>query len=61
MAVDRKFSDTSEYMVVIDADKYVGNFEREMTAYCVGAIGKCEVGEEYAEEILHIRKRGTHY
>jgi len=58
MTVDIKFSNTSEYVFVIDTDKYVGNFEREITVYCVGAIGKCEVGEEYVEEILHIRKRG---
>lgn len=32
------------YLVVIDTDKYAGNFEREMCAYITGVVGECEVG-----------------
>ena len=34
-----------EYMFVIDTESYSGNFEREITAYCTGRIGDCEVGD----------------
>lgn len=47
------------YIVLVDTNMYSGNFEREMTAYCTGTIGECEVGdrqarlfqEEVAEEL----------
>lgn len=39
----------STYGIVIDTDKYSGNFEREITAYCTGQLGDCGVGSEYAE------------
>lgn len=35
-----------EYKVVVDTDKYAGNFEREMTAFMTGVVGDCEVGSE---------------
>lgn len=38
------------YGVVIYTNKYAGNFEREMCAYCTGYIGECEVGDNKAEE-----------
>jgi len=34
------------YMVIIDTDKYSGNFEREMCAFITGEIGDCEVGDK---------------
>ncbi len=34
------------YLFIIDTDAYAGNFEREMTAYCTGQYGDCEVGLE---------------
>ncbi|MEE8383039.1 MAG: hypothetical protein V3R78_14315 [Thermodesulfobacteriota bacterium] len=34
------------YLVVVDTDKYSGNFEREMSAYITGVVGECEVGLE---------------
>lgn len=40
---------TTKYTFVIDTDQYSGNFEREMTAYCTGVIGECEVGREYQQ------------
>lgn len=35
------------YAFIIDTNEYAGNFEREMTAFCTGVVGECEVGEEY--------------
>ena len=37
-----------KYIFVIDTDSYAGNFEREMTAYVIGEVGECGVGEKYA-------------
>lgn len=37
------------YVLLINTNSYAGNFEREMTAYCTGVIGECEVGEEEIE------------
>jgi len=37
------------YIVVVDTNMYSGNFEREMTAYCTGTYGECEVGDDKAE------------
>lgn len=34
------------YGVVVCTDHYAGNFERQMTAYCTGRVGHCEVGDE---------------
>jgi len=34
-----------KYIFVIDTESYSGNFERQMTAYCTGRIGDCEVGD----------------
>ncbi len=39
-----------QYTLLINTDSYAGNFEREMTAYCTGVIGECEVGEELIEK-----------
>jgi ribosomal protein RSM22 (predicted rRNA methylase) len=36
------------YIFVIDTTDYAGNFERELTAYCTGCIGECEVGRAEA-------------
>jgi len=38
------------YGVIIDTDKYAGNFEREMCAYCTGRVGECGVGAKYVDE-----------
>ena len=38
------------YIFIIDTNKYAGNFEREMTAYCTGFVGECYVGTSEAEE-----------
>jgi hypothetical protein len=34
------------YMVIIDTDKYAGNFERAMCAFITGVIGECGVGDK---------------
>lgn len=40
--------------VIVDTNKYAGNFEREMCAYATGQIGECGVGsEEVVENIPH--------
>jgi len=36
--------------VIVDTNKYAGNFEREMCAYATGQIGECEVGSEEVDE-----------
>lgn len=33
-------------LLVIHTDKYAGNFERSLTAYCTGQVGDCGVGEK---------------
>jgi hypothetical protein len=42
------------YAFVIDTNEYAGNFEREITAYCTGIIGECEVGEEFVDETISL-------
>lgn len=32
------------YLVIIETDKYAGNFCREMVAYCTGEYGECGCG-----------------
>lgn len=41
-----------KYSIIIETDQYTGNFERELTAYCTGEIGDCEVGELEANEFI---------
>ena len=41
---------TKRYTFVIDTRQYSGNFERQMTAYCTGILGECEVGNSEATE-----------
>jgi hypothetical protein len=36
----------NKWAVIIDTNKYAGNFERELCAYCTGIIGECEVGDD---------------
>jgi len=36
--------------VIVDTNKYAGNFEREMCAYATAQIGECEVGSEEVDE-----------
>jgi len=45
----------SPWTFVIDTDgkAWVGNFEREMCAYCTGMIGQCEKGIEEANEFFN--------
>ena len=37
------------YIVVVNTNMYAGNFERDLTAYCTGEVGECEVGDDKAE------------
>jgi hypothetical protein len=37
------------FILCLDTDQYAGNFERELTAYCTGAIGECGVGVDEME------------
>lgn len=39
----------TSYAVVIDTNKYSGNFERELTGYVTGVYGECEVGSKEAK------------
>lgn len=42
--------DNSTYWIlVIDTNKYAGNFERELCAYTTGHIGDCGVGDDMAK------------
>jgi hypothetical protein len=41
------------WVVVVATDKYAGNFEREMCAYCTGVVGDCGVGKDLAAEFPH--------
>jgi hypothetical protein len=41
------------WIVVVATDKYAGNFEREMCAYCTGVVGDCEVGKDLAAGFPH--------
>jgi len=40
---------TEEFVFVIDTNAYSGNFERDLCAYCTGAIGDCGVGKHSSE------------
>lgn len=41
-----------QYAFIVDTNKYAGNFEREMTAYCTGQVGECGVGDDEAERFV---------
>ncbi len=45
------------YLIVIDTDKYAGNFEREMCAYVIGIVGECGVGAK--NKIIAIKELGS--
>ncbi len=34
------------FIVIVETNQYAGRFERELTAYCTGVVGECEVGRE---------------
>ena len=36
------------WIVRVQTDSYAGNFERQMTAFCTGMFGQCEVGKAEA-------------
>ncbi len=38
---------TAKFAVLIETNKYAGNFEREMCAHLTGHVGECEVGDEF--------------
>jgi len=38
--------------LIIDTDRYAGNFERQLCAFVTGRYGECEVGKEVAERVL---------
>ena len=38
------------WIVLIETDKYAGNFERELCAFLTGTIGECGVGSELVSE-----------
>lgn len=42
----------AKFAIVIKTDTYAGNFEREMCAHLTGAVGDCEVGEEYVDDSI---------
>lgn len=37
------------YAFIIDTNEYAGSFQRELTAYCTGKYGDCNVGENMAD------------
>lgn len=37
----------TKYSLLINTNKYAGNFERELTAFCTGIVGECDVGSEF--------------
>lgn len=39
-------TDHNHFILCLDTDHCAGNFERDLTAYCTGAIGECGVGED---------------
>lgn len=39
----------SDWVFVIDTDRYAGNFERELCAWITSVYGECQVGEELAQ------------
>jgi len=39
-----------EWSFIIDTDGHAGSFHRELTAYCTGITGECEVGRNFARE-----------
>jgi len=42
--------DVEDYWAfIIDTNRYAGNFERELCAYCTGHVGDCGVGQDMAE------------
>lgn len=49
----------NKYLFVIDTERYAGNFEREMTAYCTGQVGECGVGEAEAKKFAKGCKNTT--
>lgn len=38
------------WILCVDTDRYAGNFERQLVAYCTGHYGDCGVGREEAKE-----------
>lgn len=38
--------------LIIETDKYAGNFEREMCAHITGVVGECEVGDKEAQAMI---------
>jgi len=38
--------------IIVDTESYSGNFERELTAYCTGAVGDCGVGSDMSDEFF---------
>lgn len=49
----------TRYGVIINTNEYAGNFERELTAYCTGQVGECDVGED--EAALFVKELGVEY
>jgi len=45
----RNNSLVTQFLFVIDTDKYAGNFERQMCGYVTGQVGECGVGMKEAE------------
>lgn len=42
--------DIPKYGLVVDTENYAGNFERQLTAYCTGVVGDCNVGNREASD-----------
>ncbi len=43
------------WIVVVLTNKYAGNFERKLCAYCTGVVGYGDVGEELANDFPYDR------
>ena len=46
------FESPPGWAFIIDTDKYSGNFERQMCAFCTGQVGECGVGSVEAADFL---------
>jgi len=55
-----------EFIFIIDTNKYAGNFERQLVAFCTSRTGVCGVGKKESERFfsdtgLHFDSEPFHY
>lgn len=43
---------TAKFGILIETNKYAGNFEREMCAHLTGQVGECKVGAKFVDETV---------